>query len=51
MNPQNFTLTKSNATALRQYAELVGWTLAKFLYASLEFEALKKAANEPPDLT
>ena len=44
-------LTPRNAVAIAQYAELVGLTLAKFLYVSVEFEALKKAPNALPDLT
>jgi hypothetical protein len=44
-------LTTRNATALSQYAELVGMTPERFLYVSVGFETLKQAANALPDLT
>jgi hypothetical protein len=50
MYPETFKLTPRNAADLHQYAELVGLTLAKFLYVSVESGALKKAANALPDL-
>jgi hypothetical protein len=37
--------TYRNATALSQYAELVGMTPVRFFYVSVRFGALKKAAN------
>ena len=35
MNPQNLTLTKSNAAAVAQYAELAGLSPQEFLNAFL----------------
>jgi hypothetical protein len=46
-----FTLTPRNAAAITLYAELAGMTPKQFLYVSVGFEALKKAANALPDLT
>jgi hypothetical protein len=43
--------TYRNATALSQYTELVGMTPVRFLYVSVGFGALKKAANALPELT
>jgi hypothetical protein len=48
---RNLRLTARNAAALGRYAELAGMTPAKFLYASVQFEALKMTANALPELT